>query len=35
VQIGDENVHRMRALMDEVLGDDNSIALIPEPAHVC
>jgi adenine-specific DNA-methyltransferase len=29
VQIGDENVHRMRALMDEVFGDDNSVALIP------
>jgi DNA methylase len=23
VQIGDENVHRVRALMDEVIGDDN------------
>ena len=23
VQIGDENVHRVRALMDEVFGDDN------------
>ena len=28
VQIGDENVHRVRALMDEVFGDENSIALI-------
>jgi adenine-specific DNA-methyltransferase len=28
VQIGDENVHRVRALMDEVFGDDNFIALI-------
>lgn len=28
VQIGDENVHRVRALMDEVLGDDDSVALI-------
>ncbi len=28
VQIGDENVHRVRALMDEVFGDNNSIALI-------
>ena len=26
VQIGDENVHRVRALMDEVFGDDNFIA---------
>src|SRR5215510_7671130 len=28
VQIGDENVHRVRALMDEVFGDDNCVALI-------
>ena len=28
VQIGDENVHRVRALMDEVFGDDNFIAQI-------
>ena len=28
VQIGDENVHRVRALMDEVFGDDNFVALI-------
>jgi adenine-specific DNA-methyltransferase len=26
VQIGDENVHRVRALMDEVFGDDNFIS---------
>jgi adenine-specific DNA-methyltransferase len=26
VQIGDENVHRLRALMDEVFGDENYIA---------
>ena len=26
VQIGDENVHRVRALMDEVMGEDNFIA---------
>ena len=26
VQIGDENVHRVRAVMDEVFGDENSIA---------
>ena len=29
VQIGDENVHRVRALMDEVLGDENCVSLIP------
>jgi len=28
VQIGDENVHRVRALMDEVFGDENCVALI-------
>jgi len=28
VQIGDENVHRVRALMDEVFGEDNFIGLI-------
>jgi adenine-specific DNA-methyltransferase len=28
VQIGDENVHRVRALMDEVLGEENFIATI-------
>ena len=28
VQIGDENVHRVRALMDEVFGEDNLIAVI-------
>jgi adenine-specific DNA-methyltransferase len=28
VQIGDENVHRVRALMDEVFGDKNFICLI-------
>ena len=26
VQIGDENVHRVRALMDEVFGEDNHVA---------
>ena len=26
VQIGDENVHRVRALMDEVFGDDNHVS---------
>lgn len=29
VQIGDENVHRVRAVMDEVFGDGNCVALIP------
>ncbi|MGA7263081.1 MAG: DNA methyltransferase, partial [Stellaceae bacterium] len=28
VQIGDENVHRVRALMDEVFGQDNFVSLI-------
>ena len=28
VQIGDENVHRVRALMDEVFGEENCVALI-------
>ena len=28
VQIGDENVHRVRAVMDEVFGDENCISLI-------
>ena len=28
VQIGDENVHRVRALMDEVFGEENFIGLI-------
>ena len=28
VQIGDENVHRVRAVMDEVFGDENFIAQI-------
>jgi adenine-specific DNA-methyltransferase len=28
VQIGDENVHRVRAVMDEVFGDENFIVLI-------
>ncbi len=28
VQISDENVHRVRSVMDEVFGDDNFIALI-------
>jgi adenine-specific DNA-methyltransferase len=29
VQIGDENVHRIRALLDEVFGDENFCAEIP------
>ena len=29
VQIGDENVHRLRALMDEVFGEGNFVSLIP------
>ncbi|MEP0924836.1 site-specific DNA-methyltransferase [Leptolyngbya sp. ST-U4] len=28
VQIGDENIHRVRALMDEVFGDKNHVSLI-------
>src|ERR1700723_4496182 len=28
VQIGDENVHRVRAVLDEVLGDNNFVSLI-------
>src|SRR5947209_4617428 len=28
VQIGDENVHRVRALLDEVFGDENMISVI-------
>jgi adenine-specific DNA-methyltransferase len=29
VQIGDENVHRVRAVLDEVFGEENFIQLIP------
>lgn len=29
VQIGDENVHRLRAVLDEVFGEDNFVAIIP------
>ncbi len=29
VQIGDENVHRVRALMDEVFGEENFVSLVP------
>ena len=28
MQIGDENVHRVRALMDEIFGEDNFVSLI-------
>jgi len=28
VQIGDENVHRVRSLLEEVFGEDNSVSLI-------
>lgn len=28
VQIGDENVHRVRAVMDEIFGDENFVSLI-------
>jgi adenine-specific DNA-methyltransferase len=28
IQIGDENVHRVRAVMDEVFGDENFVSLI-------
>ena len=28
VQIGDENVHRVRAVMDEVMGDENFVSLV-------
>lgn len=28
IQIGDENVHRIRALMDEIFGEDNCVAMI-------
>jgi adenine-specific DNA-methyltransferase len=28
IQIGDENVHRVRALLDEVLGEDNFVSVV-------
>ena len=34
VQIGDENVHRMRVLMDEVFGDENFVSLISYPTSI-
>ena len=34
LQIGDENVHRVRALMDEVFGDENFVSLISYPTSI-
>ena len=34
VQIGDENVHRVRTLMDEVFGDGNFVSLISYPTSI-
>ena len=34
VQIGDENVHRVRAVMDEVFGEVNAISLISYPTSI-
>ncbi|WP_276366158.1 site-specific DNA-methyltransferase [Chryseolinea sp. H1M3-3] len=34
VQIGDENVHRVRTLMDEIFGESNAISLISYPTSV-
>ena len=34
VQIGDENVHRVRALMDEVFGEENFTSLISYPTSI-
>ena len=34
VQIGDENVHRVRALMDEVFGEENFVSLISYPTSI-
>src|SRR5207237_886275 len=28
VQIGDENIHRVRAMLDEIIGDENFVSLI-------
>ena len=33
VQIGDENVHRVRAVMDEVMGKENYVATINFPKN--
>ena len=33
VQIGDENVHRIRALMDEVFGEDNFVSMVTFRTH--
>ncbi len=35
MQIGDENVHRVRALMDEIFGDENLISEIVFSKTVC
>ncbi len=35
VQIGDENVHRVRAVMDEVFGDENFLSLAEPHDIVC
>ncbi len=35
VQIGDENVHRIRALMDEVFGEANFVSTIPVQKTSC
>ena len=34
VQIGDENVHRVRAVMDEIFGDENFVSLISYPTSI-
>ena len=34
VQIGDENVHRVRAVMDEVFGKENFVSLISYPTSI-
>ena len=33
VQIGEENVHRVRAVMDEVFGDDNFVSMLSFRTH--
>lgn len=33
VQIGDENVHRVRALMDEIFGEENFVSMIAFRTH--
>ena len=34
VQIGDENIHRVRAVMDEVFGEDNFVSLVSYPTSI-